>query len=371
MKLTYIKPLDGLRTIAILLVLIWHYFNNQVEDHLFNGTITKITSITSLSWSGVDLFFVLSGFLIGRILIAHKASTNYFKVFYLKRFLRIFPPYYLVLIVYYLLILFNYSGRFPWLLTDEYPWYTYFLYIQNFWIADSGFGPNWLGVTWSLAVEEQFYLVVPFIIYFLNKKFIPYFAILLIILAPYIRGEYGESAAYVLLPGRMDALLMGVLIAYCHLNGMIDQYLKPRKKLMIVLFIMVGCITFYADELGLNANTGTRFIHSLFTLLYGLLIVLVLIANNHGFFIKMLSGKIMVFMAKISYMTYLTHQIFSGLLHGYFLNQHPKIGNVKDLQITLLALLATIAFSTMSYYLFEKPLLSFGKKLKYTIRSGN
>ena len=80
MKLNYIKPLDGLRTIAILLVIVWHYFNNQVSSNLFNGAIQKITSITYLSWSGVDLFFVLSGFLIGRILLANKNSKNYLKL---------------------------------------------------------------------------------------------------------------------------------------------------------------------------------------------------------------------------------------------------------------------------------------------------
>jgi len=365
MKLQYIKSLDGLRTIAILLVLVWHYFNNQVTNDLFDGAIQKVTSITYLSWSGVDLFFVLSGFLIGRILIANKESNNYFKVFYLKRFLRIFPPFYLILIAFFILLATGYGSSFPWLTKNPFPWYSYVFYIQNFWVESFGFGPNWLGVSWSLALEEQFYLILPFIIRFIKKKHIPIVAIALIVLAPIIRGGFSGWGAYTLLPARMDSLLIGVLIAYYHLNGFIDSYLKPRVNLVSILFVIVFAITFFAGELGLNINLGTRFIHSLLALLYGILIVLVLILNESNLFIKILSGKGMLFIAKVSYMVYLTHQIFSGLLHQYFLEQHPRIRNVEDFKITLLALFATIVFSTLSYYLFEKPILRFGKKLNY------
>src|SRR5215212_4562930 len=93
MNLSHIKELDGLRGIAILLIIVWHYFVSLVPRELMGEDLWNQLAIT---WSGVDLFFVLSGFLIGRILLFNKDSKNYFKTFYIRRSLRILPLYYLV-----------------------------------------------------------------------------------------------------------------------------------------------------------------------------------------------------------------------------------------------------------------------------------
>lgn len=77
MKLNNIKPLDGIRSLAIFLFLIWHYFNCQVNSNLLAGKMKYIKHMSAWTWSGVDLFFILSGFLIGRILIYNKESKNY------------------------------------------------------------------------------------------------------------------------------------------------------------------------------------------------------------------------------------------------------------------------------------------------------
>ena len=91
-----ISRLDGVRGMAILLVLVWHYFAAQVVAEP-KGFLHYCPSALSLTWSGVDLFFVLSGFLISGILLDHRNTSNYFRVFYIRRVYRIFPLYFLLL----------------------------------------------------------------------------------------------------------------------------------------------------------------------------------------------------------------------------------------------------------------------------------
>jgi peptidoglycan/LPS O-acetylase OafA/YrhL len=135
------------------LVLGYHYINNLIAG---SNQISKIVAkATSLGWSGVDLFFVLSGFLIGGILIKNKTSPKYFKTFYARRILRIFPLYYLILVIY---IICKYSGFasesfsiFQYPINISY----YFLYLQNVIMGvRNNFGPQFLTPTLLLTVEE-------------------------------------------------------------------------------------------------------------------------------------------------------------------------------------------------------------------------
>src|SRR5882762_1654744 len=130
-----IPELDGLRGVAIAMVLVSHY--------AVFGFVTKHGSLTSylkalpgLGWSGVDLFFVLSGFLIGGILLDARESSNYFQVFYARRFFRIVPLYSICLFVIFILtksIVPLIVPRFHWPGLDRIPWYGYALFLQNFW----------------------------------------------------------------------------------------------------------------------------------------------------------------------------------------------------------------------------------------------
>ncbi len=150
MKLIYYKNLDGIRAIAALMVMFFHFF---ASIKINTPTLSVLLKLSIFGQTGVTLFFVLSGFLITRILISTKHNTDYFKNFYLRRTLRIFPLYYLFLLIYYYIypLIFN-TGFTP--IKDQLYFYAY---IQNFaetfhWTAN---GPNHF---WSLAVEEHFYL---------------------------------------------------------------------------------------------------------------------------------------------------------------------------------------------------------------------
>lgn len=368
MKLNNIKPLDGVRALAIVLVLIWHYFDCQVRDLTNGGIITYLKFLTYCTWSGVDLFFVLSGFLIGRILLFNRGSRNYFRSFYARRFLRIFPAYYLVLLAYFIIIWTGLSSHFPWLIpvNDTSHFYSYLFYTQNFWMGSGGAASNWLGVTWSLAVEEQFYLLIPLLVFLINPKYLPKLLVFFIILAPICRALLQNMGAYVLLPARMDSLSLGVLIAYFHLNGSLEKMVQRRKGILIFFWIILFLsLYFIKEEKSSLSGIGGVFIHTVLALFYGIFIVLAVTSAENSFLVKALSKTWMSFIARISYMIYLTHQVFLGLLQQLILNQYPKISNYKEILVTILALVTTILFSAFSYYYFEKPILNIGKKFKY------
>ena len=170
------KPeLDGIRGIALLAVMLSHGGPLIIRG----GILSKILVYSMVpGWSGVELFFVLSGFLIAGILLKTKSADNYFSSFYARRFLRIFPIYYLAVTVALLVAGHNswWNAQLPPLLKTR---IAYYFYLQNwpiFWKNHVFIVGNAFGHFWSLAVEEQFYLICPLIIWLLPENAISGFA---------------------------------------------------------------------------------------------------------------------------------------------------------------------------------------------------
>src|SRR5579859_2743785 len=167
-----IPELDGLRGLAILLVIICHYFANSEHAQLGFFWHHFFSALTAC-WSGVDLFFILSGFLIGGILLGSRQSPRYFSTFYMRRVHRILPVYYGWILLYVLIfggirLLTPNSGIVN--ATDLLPVPYYALFLQN---SFGGFTPlewKWFAVTWSLAVEEQFYLFAPLLVRWISES---------------------------------------------------------------------------------------------------------------------------------------------------------------------------------------------------------
>ena len=154
----YNRNLDGLRAVAVLMVM-WSHFP-VIEGSVLSGYLSSFGDIFGVGYLGVDIFFVLSGFLITSILLIEKKESKKvdFKFFYLKRSLRIFPIYFLTLLFCYLFI-----GP------VNYDIYSALFYVSNFYfVFDEAGGP--LRHTWSLAVEEQFYIVWPLIVLFFSTR---------------------------------------------------------------------------------------------------------------------------------------------------------------------------------------------------------
>ena len=209
------RELDGIRGIAVLLVVIWHYLACQFLGAPAFSRLATLRDALCLTWSGVDLFFVLSGFLIAGILVDHRGATNYFRVFYIRRACRILPLYYLLIALYIALTFLPLGkARFDWLLAEPLPLWTYAAFVQNIFMGFRGdFGASALGVTWSLAVEEQFYLVIPLLIFCLNRKVVGALLLTAVVAAPLLRSVSPGFHAFVNTPWRADSLLSGACLA--------------------------------------------------------------------------------------------------------------------------------------------------------------
>ncbi|QOY85104.1 acyltransferase family protein [Paludibaculum fermentans] len=158
-----VPELNGVRGIAILMVLLLH-FGARPE-----GVPKILTGPFALGWSGVDLFFVLSGFLITGILLDTRWSTNYFSSFYARRALRIFPLYLIAVFAYFHLVLPLAHSRGLWLTSDSSAELWYWLYSAN-WLGPLGKDNSGLNHLWSLAIEEQYYLVWPAVVFLVKRE---------------------------------------------------------------------------------------------------------------------------------------------------------------------------------------------------------
>jgi peptidoglycan/LPS O-acetylase OafA/YrhL len=178
-----IAELDGLRAAAILMVVAWHYL----------GTGDPQTwPIFIVGRTGVDLFFVLSGYLITGILLANRDSPNYFSALYGRRSFRILPIYFVMVAIY--LVGRKLGGSAPMLFDGPLPWWTYVVGLQNVWMTIyQNYGAAWLGATWSLAIEEQFYLVFPLVVYLTPPRLLPRLLIAPVSLRAHLRLRAGGS----------------------------------------------------------------------------------------------------------------------------------------------------------------------------------
>lgn len=216
---SHIPALDGIRGLAILLVILFHHTLMRQQTPFDRVYV----NLARLGWSGVDLFFVLSGFLITGILYDSKGSAHYFRNFYVRRTLRIFPLYYAF--VFFTLRIapqlwpdteLAAMGRAAMENRSE-AWY--WLYLSNIlFTLDEGFGHPNLAVTWSLAIEEQFYLVWPVVVALLGRRSLMWTCGALVAIAPALRttmlmAGVHTTAPYVLPFCRMDALATGALVA--------------------------------------------------------------------------------------------------------------------------------------------------------------
>lgn len=390
--------LDGLRGTAILMVLFFHAVESAPLPRY-------ISAISQLTWTGIDLFFVLSGFLIGGILLDSRATPNYFKTFYIRRFYRILPLYALVLALFWLLFCFtNLRSRNPafhWLLADPAPWYSFVTITQNFVMAYRGtLGPGFLGVSWSLAVEEQFYLTLPLLIRYLKPRQLPYVLAALIVAAPVIRGVlrlyygHGDLAGYILLPCRADALLLGVSAAVLMRSDMARQFLVRNKKLLYAMLLVLACgmlwmalkpaglragfnpeqarVMSQSTEsssawglLGLYARTAKASLNYTWIDLFYLCILLIAVNHKTSLVSRVLRNRVLLLFGTISYALYYFHQPLLGLSYGFLRGYSPHITSLSDLALTLAVLSVTVALASISWLYFERPLVQRGQRHKY------
>lgn len=360
-----IVPLDGLRGLAILLVLVWHYVIGKLpEDQV------ALKRLGSLTWSGVDLFFVLSGFLLGGILLSHRRTNQVLKTFYMRRFYRIVPLYAAWLALFFALRAWMVNTLTPeaytWLFRGDLPAWSYLTLTQNFPMALHGFGTNWLGATWSLAVEAQFCLLLPLLIYACPPRRLPQVLIGLIVLAPILRFIalgvlHLPLGDYVLLPCRIDALLLGVLCAYALQQPKAREWLRQHRQALYGLLGMFALGSVVLMWTGVDSPLASAVGYLWIAGGYSCLLLIVVTDG----FRRLFTNRLLRELGTIAYGVYLFHQGINGLLHGLILGRPPTLADAPGAAITLIALIVTLLLAHGSWRFFERRFVEMGHKYMY------
>jgi peptidoglycan/LPS O-acetylase OafA/YrhL len=370
-----IPELDGLRGVAIGMVLFFHYF--QLTWITQPGTFPAyMQAAARLTWSGVDLFFVLSGFLIGGILLDARSSTNYFRVFYTRRFFRIAPIYAVVLLVFPALIAAAqrlHADGFSWLTENSLPWYSYWTFTQNFWMAHAGnLGSYPLAITWSLAIEEQFYLTLPLLVRFFPGRQLTICVLAGIGAAPVIRVALGLTwkhnwvARFVLMPGRADALLLGVLAAILLRDARWRERVQRSSRLFAILFAVF--LLGLAALTKWSANVGTAAVQSVgytWLALFYVSFCVYALTRPGSMISRALRFRWLGWLGGIAYGTYLLHQLMQGMFFALLWRTEPFITGGKTLLTAVAALLVTLVIARLSWNFFEEPLVRIGHRSVY------
>ncbi len=360
--------IDGLRSLAILAVLSYH---SELGTHS-GGVSLVISKILGTGGKGVDLFFVLSGFLITGILVRSKRKKNYLKSFFMRRVLRIFPLYYLVLfLTFFILPNFNHPNLEKWSSVEPF-WY--FTYLSNFYIGLRGqFSHGIVDLSWSLAIEEQFYLLWPFVVLFFSKESLKKVClgiVLFTFLTRIILAESGYSRLfiYTFTLCRVDALVLGALASLLYEEGhevliFIKSHISKLLLSSILIFSTCNFLGIYNSSLRLSLS------YSMVGLSFFFILIYLLKENELGdsWAIKNLEKKWPLLIGKYSYGIYLFHNPIQAAIRPFFLNALSLYSSeawgifVQLIFITLVTILATL-LAWMSFELFEKHFIKMKKK---------
>lgn len=349
--------LDGLRGAAIILVVLLHNF--RFVDYFHFG------------WLGVDLFFVLSGFLITENLLYSLDKPYFLRNFYIRRLLRIFPLYYLLLVICLFILpsinknidMSYYTGNQLWL----------WAFLQNWlFIFKSPYGDQSLLHTWSLAVEEQFYLLWPLIILLVRKprNLIIIATLVLALLVTtrmlmwfYKTDHFAYASFYTFT--RIDGLCIGCIIAlFMKIN---KTWISDNMWILVVLTSLLNFAFYFLDIQYGNSLPYFAFAgYTTFPLLFGLLAYEAVVGKTR--IIQLLfANSVMKFFGKISYALYLFHWpiyiVFTPLVSQAFTSNTAMTAKQAVIISSLLVTIIAVVLSVLSFRYFESYFFKLKKRL--------
>ena len=344
-----IRELDSIRGLAALAIVIFHLWLRQV------GALGL----------AVNVFFVLSGYLITSIILNNELTDHFLITFYARRCLRIWPIYYLTLAI---LVLVN-----PWLPTpgnlEEWPYYlTYTQGIAHSWVGREPTFPDAFQHTWTLAIEEQFYLFWPALLWMIGRRRLPLIAFILIVLAVFARAL---GLNRFILITQCDGLALGGLLAYLMAaRERFQSILASSRRRLTVLSVIVSGLLFGFLVLarGLPGHrlnvVGNAALESLVLLASNLILfamTAVVVLNAGKPWLVWLRDKRLVYLGTISYGLYLYHQFLFNIWDNYA----TYYGWRNTLATDLAKVGASVAIASLSWRFVERPILTLKDRFLY------
>ena len=361
----HVAALDGLRALAVIAVVAFHTRPHAPADVLERA----LDGVTCAGWIGVDLFFVLSGFLITGILLDARDKPRYFRNFYVRRTLRIFPIYYALLAIV--------VGVLPHLLRTDDPGVQRILgdqawlwcYGTNLDVARHGgliWHAGWLDLThlWSLAVEEQFYLVWPLLVYLAPRRVLVAVSTAIVIGAPILRivllhAGASPDVVYELTLTRLDPLAVGALLAVL---VRVRPEAAPRvaRTLAAIGGAALAGIAVVVHHFELDDPLVQQLGFSALAACFG---GVVLAATLSGRTARALARPALVTIGRYSYAIYLFHGALLPLYRWLYARAGVPSGVLAEVGFMAFVLAASTALAALSYHAFERHFLALKDRL--------
>jgi peptidoglycan/LPS O-acetylase OafA/YrhL len=364
----HLGGLDGLRGIAILSVIVFHTLSSAPQQSLLEKIVVHLGS---LGWMGVDLFFVLSGFLITGILIDQRLRPRYFRTFFARRVLRIVPAYAAFLI--FMMFIAPLVGAVETIdalrLRDLQLWY--WSYLVNIYIALHGWAAAAGGTThlWSLAIEEQFYLLWPVAVLILSPRALARLALACIVMAECVRlglvliGAPRE-VSYVLLPARFDTLAFGALLA-CAMRSpeLLAKIYSYRALVLRTSLAALSIVLMVKHTLDFQQPLTQLIGYSAIAAMSGWLVLYAI--GSHGW----LTMRPLRFIGKYSYAMYIWHSLVIAVVAKTSSFGGLKVNWASSLPsyglFVAVVIVGTIGVALLSWTLIEKPFLRMKRFVPY------
>ena len=365
--------LDGLRGVAALMI-VWYHYLLIVPMH--GRVLSLFSQVFGFGWAGVDLFFGLSGFLITGILIDSKNKPHYFRTFYSRRVLRIFPLYYgYIAIVFYLLPFIGVVTNVP-----SSSRIFFWTYTSNFYFQSKGWvDSDILRHFWTLAIEEQFYLVWPLIIFlvknmeYLRQGFLWAFISVALVRFFLFFENVDFNTLQLNTLTHCDALIFGGYLALSIRSKNLEalKWIEPHwivaaLTVMVTLFLAdFGSFVPCSDAIPEIAFGRSVLMFSFLSLIIVWLIDAVT-NQSHGYFFRFFSHPILRWIGKYSYSLYVLHVPFALLI----LRSHPSwLSSVpisSEIELFFIYFVCSILSAFLSWHLFEKHFLKLKRFFQYS-----